>query len=136
MGVKIEAKLEAKGSFEVKLDPQKDDAAPAGRIIISKTYEGGLVGHGVGQMLSKRTESGESVYSAIEEVSAKLQGKTGDFTLAHVGVMSSEGMELNIRIVKGSGTGELQGITGELEIKQEDGQHFYVLTYTLPDHNK
>jgi hypothetical protein len=42
--------IRAEGSFEVKLDPAKGEAAPAGRMIINKTYTANLVGTGLGQM--------------------------------------------------------------------------------------
>jgi hypothetical protein len=32
-----------------------------------------------------------------------------------------------------SGTGELTGLTGEMQIKMPGGKHFYEFSYTLPD---
>ena len=49
--------MSATGIFEVNLDPQNDENAPAGRMIIDKKYSGALVGKGIGQMISKRTET-------------------------------------------------------------------------------
>mgnify|MGYP000008787544 CR=1 FL=1 len=119
------------GTFEVRLDPQQDGSAPAGRMIIDKTYSGGLVGTGIGQMLSKRTDNGASVYSAIEEFEGSVDGKAGTFTLFHNGIMSSEIHELKIIVVEGSATGELEGLTGELSITQEEGVHHYTFTYDI-----
>ncbi|HEY7772803.1 MAG TPA: DUF3224 domain-containing protein, partial [Marinagarivorans sp.] len=115
--------MKAEGAFEVKLEPAKDDAAPAGRMIINKTYTGSLVGAGTGQMLSKRTESGVAVYSAIEEFVGSVEGKSGGFTLSHYGFMSKETQELKIEIVPGSGSGELASIAGSLQIIQNEGKH-------------
>lgn len=36
-------------------------------------------------------------------------------------------------VVPDSGTGELEGISGDLEIDIVDGVHRYQLTYDLPD---
>jgi hypothetical protein len=119
------------GVFEVKLEPQKDESAPAGRMTIFKEYSGGLVGKGIGQMISKRTEGGTSVYSAIEEFEGTLNGKNGAFTFFHNGSMSSSKQELEVVIVEGSGSGELDGIQGELSITQENGTHKYELQYSL-----
>lgn len=121
--------MSATGKFEVSLEPQNDGIAPAGRMIINKKYSGALIGVGVGQMISKRTESGTAVYSAIEEFEGSINGKTGGFTLIHFGQMSAQGQTLDVTIVSGSGTGELQGISGALEIIQEDKEHKYVLNY-------
>lgn len=123
--------MEAKGSFEVKLAPQNDSEAPAGRMIIDKSYSGDFVGSGKGQMLSKRTPSGSAVYSAIEEVEGRISDLSGSFTLIHSGSMSSEGQNLQIKIVSGSGTGDFKNISGTLDIFQADGNHSYVLNYSL-----
>lgn len=124
--------MTAKGSFEIDLKPAQDDENPAGRMLINKTYSGGLQGKGIGQMLSKRTENGASAYSAIEEFGGSISGKNGGFTLIHSGYMSKSEQRLEISILLGSGTGELSGITGTMEIIQADGGHQYVLNYELP----
>ncbi len=121
--------LTAKGMFEVNLDAKNDDAAPAGRMIINKDYTGDMVGTGIGQMISKRTESGAAAYYAVEEFSGTLANKKGSFTLLHEGAMDSDSQSLQVTILSGSGTDELASITGSLEIIQEDGKHSYVLSY-------
>jgi len=123
--------MAATGSFEVKLDPQNDEVAPAGRMLINKVYSGGLVGSGIGQMISKRTESGSAVYSAIEEFEGSLDGKIGSFTLVHRGFMSPDKQSLEITVLEDTGTEELEGISGKLEIMQDQGKHSYVLDYQL-----
>lgn len=123
--------MEAKGSFEVKLEPQIDEKAPAGRMLIDKKYSGDFVGSGKGQMISKRTPSGSAVYSAIEEIEGQISDLSGSFTLVHNGSMSSAGQSLEVKIVPGSGTGDFEGITGTLEIIQSGGSHSYVLNYSL-----
>ena len=59
---KEESKMSAFGNFEIKLDPQKDEAAPVGRMIIDKKYSGDMIGTGIGQMISKRTTGGAAAY--------------------------------------------------------------------------
>lgn len=120
-----------KGSFEVTMEPQKDSDVPAGRMLIKKQYSGGLSGSGLGQMLSKRTESGTAAYVAIEEFDGVLDAKRGSFTLLHSGLMSAESQSLEVNILQGSGAGELENISGSLEIIQADGGHQYVLCYQL-----
>ena len=123
--------MSATGIFEVNLDPQNDENAPAGRMIIDKKYSGALVGKGIGQMISKRTETGSAIYSAIEEFEGSLDGKKGAFTLVHYGEMSATGQKLEVNIVADSGLGELENISGSLKIIQEDKMHKYVLNYKL-----
>lgn len=110
---------QASGCFDIKLELQEDVDAPAGRMIIHKTYNGALVGSAKGQMLSKRVEGGATTYSAVEEISATLTGKTGTFTLIHNGFMCQQERKLEVHVLPSSGTGQLTNISGTLEIIQE-----------------
>jgi hypothetical protein len=47
-------------------------------------------------------------------------------------VRNSEGQQLEIVIVAGSGTGRLAGITGTLSIEIVETKHFYSIDYELP----
>ncbi len=121
----------ASGIFEIVLEPQKDDNVPAGRMVIQKQYKGDIDGSGSGQIISKRTENGIAVYFAIEEFEGFIDGKKGAFTLVHNGYMSEDIQSLDIKILEGSATGELENISGKLEIFQDKGSHQYKLEYEL-----
>ncbi len=123
--------MNAQGTFDIELQPQEDAGFPAGRLLISKTYQGGLAGSGTGQMISKRIESGPAVYSAIEEFAGTLADRTGSFTLVHRGYMTQDTQSLEIIILEGSGGGELKGITGSMQIEQDEQGHRYTLEYEL-----
>jgi hypothetical protein len=41
--------------------------------------------------------------------------------------------QLAINIVPDSGTGQLTGIAGKMDVKITEGKHFYELEYTLPE---
>jgi hypothetical protein len=127
----MEGFMEAFGDFEVQLEAQTDEQAPVGRMLITKQYSGSLVGAGLGQMLSKRTATGSAVYTAIEEFDGSLDGKKGAFTLVHMGRMSETEQSLQVEILEGSGSGELEGISGKMAIIRDDGRHTYELEYTL-----
>ena len=119
------------GKFEVDLTPQNDAGFPAGRMLINKTYTGGLQGVGAGQMISKRADSGAAAYYAIEEFSGLVSGKHGAFTLIHKGYMDEKSQSLDVTILEGSGTDELQGISGSMLITQDDNGHSFEFTYEL-----
>jgi hypothetical protein len=123
--------MSASGTVSVELTPQDDDGFSAGRMLIKKSYAGGLIAGGTGQMISKRTESGAAVYYAIEEVSGSLDGRKGSFTLVHKGYMDGESQALEITILRGSGTGELQSISGSMVITQDEDGHQYQLSWEL-----
>ena len=114
-----------------QVTPQEDAVAPAGRMLLEKVYQGDAVGTGTGQMISKRTDGGTAVYYAIEEFSGAVQGKKGGFTLVHRGHMNSDSQSLEVLILEGSGSGELQGISGSMLIEQDEGGHRYELSFEL-----
>ncbi len=123
----------AVGEFDVKIAPVSGADEVLSRFSIDKQYHGDLVATGVGQMMANRDEQAKTgVYVAIETVAGTLKGRKGSFLLAHRGTMSPAGQELSVIITPASGTGELAGISGDLEIILEGGKHSYVLRYTLP----
>jgi hypothetical protein len=126
-----EMEMIAKGEFEIDLLPQDDPDHPVGRMLINKSYSGDLVGSGIGQMISKRTDTGEAAYCAIEEFSGSLHDRSGGFTLVHKGQMSQSSQSLEVQILNGSGSGELQTISGSLDIIQDVDGHRYELAYEL-----
>jgi hypothetical protein len=130
--------LHAKGTFEVKLVPQKDDnlaGHPAlGRMSINKDFHGDLQGSSVGEMLTGGTDvKGSGAYVAIEQVTGTLNGRSGTFLLQHRGVMTKGAPELLVTVVPDSGTGQLTGLAGNFNIIIADGKHSYDFEYTLPE---
>ena len=127
----------AKGVFEVTMTPQTTDTgngADLARMILKKTYGGDLAGTAEGEILTARTKTrGSAGYVAMERVVGTLHGKTGSFVLQHSGIMDRGAQRLRVDIVPDSGTDELEGIQGTLEIDITDGKHFYALEYSLPE---
>jgi hypothetical protein len=127
----------AKGTFEVKLSPQADDKIgepTVSRMSIDKEFQGDLQGTSKGQMLAAGTETkGSAGYVAIERVSGTLGGRSGTFALQHNGTMTRGVPQLSITVVPDSGTGQLVGLTGKMNINIVDGKHFYEFEYRLPE---
>lgn len=127
----------ASGPFEVKVTPlppdDKAQDATVGRMSIDKQYHGDLEGTGKGQMLTAGTDvKGSAAYVAIERVSGTLKGRTGTFILQHSGTMTRDSRQLSITVVPDSGTGQLAGLTGKMNIIiAADGKHSYDFTYSL-----
>ncbi|WP_205662176.1 DUF3224 domain-containing protein [Alteromonas flava] len=122
----------AKGQFNVQLQPQKDLTNNAGRLLIDKSYTGDFSASGTGQMLSHRTHvEGSAGYVAIETIDGELNGQKGTFVMQHSGSMAAGEQHLSITIIADSGTGELTGISGYMEIDIREGQHFYSLHYQI-----
>jgi hypothetical protein len=129
----------ASGSFSVQMQPQPplDDmptpGATMGRLRLDKHYQGDLQATALGQMLSAVTPTaGSAGYVAIEHVTGTLHGRSGSFVLQHHGLMTRGDKQLTITVVPDSGTGELLGLEGRLDIRITEGQHFYAFDYALP----
>ena len=128
----------ASGTFEVKITPQipndKIDGAVPGRMLLDKQFHGDLEAVSKGQMLAAMSEvKGSAGYVAIEQVTGTLAGRSGSFVLQHTGTMNRGAPTLSVTVVPDSGTGQLLGLTGKMNINIVDGKHFYEFDYTLPD---
>ncbi|HEX4962157.1 MAG TPA: DUF3224 domain-containing protein [Thermoanaerobaculia bacterium] len=126
----------ASGTFEVKLTPQApsgESAGPAvGRMTLDKQFHGDLEATSKAEMLAFGTSvKGSAGYVAMEQVTGTLHGRTGTFALQHSGTMTRGVGELSVTVVPDSGTGDLVGLSGRMEIQIADGKHSYVFEYTL-----
>jgi len=130
----------ARGPFEVKLTPQpfddKGEDALLGRMTLDKQFHGDLEATSRGVMLSAGTAvKGSGGYVAIERVTGTLHGRRGTFVLQHSGTMEHGTPHLTITVVPDSGTGQLVGLTGQMNINMADGKHSYDFEYALPEPN-
>jgi len=130
--------LQVSGKFEVNIQPLNSytggkEGIKAGRMSIDKVFYGELSAVSKGEMLNVLTPiQGSAGYVAIEQVTGKLSGKEGSFVLQHFGTMNNQKSNLIIKVVPDSGTGELRGISGEMNIRIENKQHYYDFDYEIP----
>jgi Protein of unknown function (DUF3224) len=127
----------ATGPFEVKiapLDPAfKAEDNSIFRFSLDKQFHGALEATSKGEMLSGMgTIKGSGGYVAIERVTGSLDGRAGSFILQHNGTMQNGVYHLNVIVVPDSGTAQLTGLQGTMEIVIKDGKHSYDFAYTLP----
>jgi len=129
--------MHAEGTFDVKTAPlQADDAISGtalGRYGLDKQFHGDIEASSKGEMLGAgNPATGTAGYVAIEQVTGTLHGRTGSFALQHFGTMVDNKFELIVKVVPGSGTGSLIGISGTMTIKIVGGKHSYQMEYSLP----
>jgi hypothetical protein len=74
---------------------------------------------------------GSAGYVAIERVTGTLDGRNGSFVLQHNGILDRGTPSLTVTVVPDTGTGELTGLSGTMEIEAEQDTHIYRFTYTL-----
>jgi hypothetical protein len=128
----------ASGPFDVKITPQakgeEGGGSVFGRMTIDKQLHGDLEGTSQGLMMTAGTAvQGSAGYVALEQVTGSLKGKKGTFILQHSATMNRGTPQLSITVVPDSGTGELTGLAGKMDIViAEGGKHSYDFEYTLP----
>jgi len=125
--------MHATGSFDVKIVPQADAGDGVGRMTLDKRFHGELEAVSRGQMLAVMGKvEGSAGYVALERVEGSLGGRKGTFALQHSGTMHRGAPSLSITVVPDSGTEDLAGLTGKMDIRIEpDGKHFYDFEYTV-----
>ena len=79
--------------------------------------------------------TGSMAYAAVEQVTAAVAGRSGTFYFLHRATMmkgDAGSAVLEVTVVPNSGTGELVGLSGSLQIDTSGGGHSYDFTYQLP----
>ena len=127
----------ARGSFELKVSPVPPDVGtdpPFGKVSIERQFRGDLEGASEGIMLySGKPKGGPAGYVALERFAGTLHGRRGSFVLQHRGSMSAGAMESDIKVVPGSGTDDLVGLSGRMTIHIVGKNHSYELDYALTE---
>jgi hypothetical protein len=124
------------GTFTITAQPEPpfetSDDILLGRTTFAKVFAGPLDATSTVWMTYARTPTkGSAGYVAIERVVGSLDGRAGSFVLQHSGVMDDGVTSLNLTVVPGSGTGQLAGLRGRMEIQVNDGEHHYVFEHEL-----
>lgn len=130
--------MHAAGTFQVSVKPTEASeigkAAGLGRMTIDKVWSGGIEGTSKGEMTT--TAVGTTMaYVALETMTVKVNGKSGTFVFSHKATMDSADPKsgvMDISVLPNTGTGELKGIEGSLQITMDKSGHSYDFTYTLP----
>jgi len=135
-------KKRAESTFQVtRWDPAPGDEpgeGPAlGEVVATKRYEGDLTGEGRARLLTCQADPGDrsagAAYVASEQVAGTLGDRQGSFVVHHWGVVSPGKAPWTAgHVVPGSGTGALEGLSGQMEIAvAPDGTHTLRLDYEI-----
>ncbi|MFI5592504.1 DUF3224 domain-containing protein [Amycolatopsis sp. NPDC051758] len=110
--------------------PQSTDEAAGtefARVAISKTFTGAVEGTSTVEMLTASNATSRA-YVAFERLDVSVDGRKGAFVLHH----SADDSGLTLKILTGSGSGELTGISGSASIEMDAEQnHTFTLTYEI-----
>ncbi|MBK6874237.1 MAG: DUF3224 domain-containing protein [Kineosporiaceae bacterium] len=118
--------------FSIDLTPADGLLEATGRFDFTKTWSGGMQGSSRGVMLSAGDpQSGNAGYVALEVFDGIIDGHRGQVALHQFGSMNQGGYELRYELVPGTGTAELAGITGAIDLVIDAGTHRVTVRYAI-----
>ena len=133
----------AVASFEVtgwdQGEPESDAGGPTlSHATVLKRFDGDLVAESEARLLMCQADvtdiTAGAGYIAREVVRGRLAGRRGTFVMQHWGLSAGVNERTGGQIVPGSATGELEGLTGTVEISVDGGgAHTLSIEYELPD---
>ena len=82
------------------------------RAVVTKTFTGDIEAEASLEYLMVHRPDGTAAFVGIERVTGTLGGKSGSFVLEHRGTFEGGTAKGICRVVPGSGTGELEGLSG------------------------
>lgn len=119
------------GTFTIVMTPQ-ETVGELRRMQIAKSFEGPLQATSEGEMLGAMgAVQGSAGYVAMERVAGTLEGRSGTFVLQHSGMLHRGAPSLTVTVVPDTGTGELTGLSGTMDIEAEGATHIYRFSYAL-----
>ena len=119
-------------TFVIDLKPGVADIDGTARFDFTKSWVGGMEGVSRGQMLSAGDPSlGNAGYIAIEMFEGTIAGRRGKVAMQQFGTMRAGEYVLRYELAPGSGTNELAGIVGGIDLTIVDGKHEVILRYEV-----
>ena len=102
-----------------------------GRVTLRKTFSGALTGTSVVAMTSATVGETPAGYVAVELVTGTLEGRTGTFVLQHSGVVDGAESRATGVVLPGTGTGEVAGLRGTVELTHDESGAVLTLDYAV-----
>ena len=126
----------ATGAFEITAWEQAAYDEPAegpklARATVRKNFRGELAGESTAELLLCEDEAGGIAYTALERVVGRVGDRSGSFLLLNGAMRGGDMTRAHGRIVPDSGTGELRGLRGEVEIRHDEQGAVFVLDYNI-----
>jgi len=129
----------ASGTFEVKQwDEQPyhegEGQAKLTRASVRKAFHGDFEGESGLEYLMAYLGDGSASFVGLELMTGSLHGRAGSFILQHSGTDDGATTTGTWHVVAGSGTGALQGLTGQgtMRLSRDQPAYEFALDYALP----
>ena len=100
------------------------------RIKVKKSFDGEeFRGESVGELLMCASSEGAAGYTVMDRFFVEIENRKGSFVAIHGGM--TDDMKAGGKIVPGSGTEGLKGISGTLEFKSDESGKTIIFDYSL-----
>jgi uncharacterized protein DUF3224 len=113
---------------------EADGGPKVTRASVTMAFEGDLEGDGTVEWLMSYDNGSTARFVGMERVVGKVGDRSGTFVLQHIGAFDGETATAELLVVPGSGTDELEGLTGEGTFEAgmgADGKRSITLEYDL-----
>lgn len=119
-----------RATFDIEIQPADGLLPGTGRFDFEKVWSGDIVGASRGVMLSGGDPAtGTAGYVALEVFEGVIAGRSGTVAFQQLGTMDHGNRGLRYIVVPGSGTGDLEGAIGvlNLTVDEDAGTHSVLL---------
>jgi len=130
MSMRANARFDIKG-WDEKPYSEEPDRPKLTRASVTKTYTGDIEAEAHVEYLMMYRGDGNASFVGLHHVTGSVGGRSGSFVLQSSGTYADNTARVTWFVVPGSGTGELAGIRGKMEIIIEGKKHSYALEYAL-----
>ncbi len=127
----------AEGSFELTSwneEPyeQIDEDRKLTRASVTQRFTGDIEGEGSVEWLLCYRPDGTAAWVGMQQITGEVDGRSGRFVLQTAGTFDGATARGDWSVVPGSGTGELEKLTGDGRMDAPHGSEaFFVLEYEL-----
>ena len=127
----------AVGSFTVTGGSEQTIRAAPGEVKLTRVngtqqFGGGVVGEGSVEWVFCYRPDGSARFVGLQRIEGSVDGRSGSLVMESVGDHSGGRSHGHWRVILGSGTGELAGISGEGSFEAPGGREvMYVLNYEI-----
>ncbi len=98
-----------------------DDLPRIAWATLTSLYTGEMIGESTIQWLVAYAEDGSTNYVGLERFRGSVAGRKGSLVIRHVGIFVRQIVSGSLFVVVGSGTGELESVSGEGSFREHRG---------------
>ena len=119
-------------SWDEQAYSEGQDLPKLTRASVTKTFTGDIEGEGQVEYLMMYRSDGSATFVGLERVTGRIGARSGTFVLQRTGVFEGGQAKESYFVIRGSATGDLQGLVGDGSSAVGHGmEHPFTLSYEL-----